>query len=187
MNKSTSLSGIGVFILLMSVVLGEEKKSPFSDYAIIGERNLFKPFKVGKKEAPSILPEKKEKPSIRRMPEFEGMVLTGIVFIGDEFRAIIEDKRGKKSSFLRKGEEIHGAKVLTITEKTVVLDDQGKKIELALERESKAGERVSRLERAVIRVPRIGGMPSQYFRGVPPVIIPPEYGRGIEEDEDEED
>jgi type II secretory pathway component PulC len=104
-----------------------ETKKPFAYYKIIGERNLFKPFKTESD------PEEGK----------EGLVnlnLTGIIFENEEGRIIIEDKSTGKSTFLKEGEEIEGAKLVDILKDKAIFLKNGEKIELLLKREEKPGE-----------------------------------------------
>jgi type II secretory pathway component PulC len=103
-----------------------ETKKPFAYYKIIGERNLFKPFKA--EAGPE---EMKGKEGLANL------ILTGIIFENEEGRIIVEDRSTGKSIWLKKGEEIGGAKLVDILKDKAIFLKNSNKVELVLKKEEK--------------------------------------------------
>lgn len=108
-----------------------------SYYEVIGRRDLFKlPVKeIKTKPVPEEQKEMKERADGKQVQELKGLVITGIVSIGDQYKVILEE-RGK-SYYLGVGDEIKGAEILDIGSDKVILGYRGKEVELVFEREPK--------------------------------------------------
>ncbi len=125
-----------LFLLLGSQIVSSK---PFSYYHSIEERNLFKPLwtiirdKPDKDKRKAQLEERKLKAKIKQLKA--RLKLTGIIFNGQSYQAIIKDRRGKEEKlFYEEGDVIQEATVKKIDEDKleVILDYKGKEIILSL-------------------------------------------------------
>lgn len=130
------------WIFLICILLGQESpafsqtteeikkilypRKPFSDYQIIIDRNLFQP----RGELAEGIELGKTLPKV----SLSNLFLTGIVYDGEKFLAIIEDRLQKSEGFFAEGDSIGEAKVSEINEKEqlVRLEYQGEEIILSL-------------------------------------------------------
>ena len=112
---------------------------PFSYYSSIEERNLFKPLwatitdKPDKDKRKAQLEERKLKAKIKQLKA--RLKLTGIIFNGQFYQAIIKDKRGKEEKlFYEEGDVIQEAAVKNINQDKLegILDYKGEEIILSL-------------------------------------------------------
>lgn len=105
----------------------------FFDYQVVTENDLFKPLGWQKTiESTKIIP----KPIVQQRvveqqnpPEpVNELVLTGIVRLGDELVAIVEDAQKGEAHFLRKGDRLKDYTVETIAEDKIILVNDGSMI-----------------------------------------------------------
>lgn len=128
MNK---IYKIAIFILLSVTAAGSlaqdknENRKPLSFYKVIWERNLFR--SLVKKPEPEIRPGIKPEieKEIKENIELNDLSLKGVIFNDGDYQAAIEDKKTGKFSYLREGELIEGAKIVTILKDRVILDYEG--------------------------------------------------------------
>ena len=125
-----------LFFLLGSQIVSSK---PFSYYRLIEERNLFKPLwttirdKSDKDKRKAQLEERRLKAEVKRLKA--RLKLTGIIFNGQSYQAIIEDRRGKEEKlFYEEGDIIQEATIKKIDEDKleVVLGYKGEEIILSL-------------------------------------------------------
>jgi hypothetical protein len=109
-----------------------------SDCQIIARKNLFEPLGGRIAEPSSAKPItqvasviKQEPPKPPPDPIYD-LILTGIVYNGNEILALIEDSSKGKSFYLRKGDKLKDYYVESITDKNVVLMNGDSKITQAL-------------------------------------------------------
>ena len=100
--------------------------APFSAYADVGKRELFKPLRSDAQEKAA-----SQRTSESAQDKFKDLSLIGIV-AGEKPQAIIEDKKIQKTYFLNKGQSVNQLTVEDILEDRVILDFEGEKLELVL-------------------------------------------------------
>ena len=134
MRNRLLLLSIIIFTAKAAYSAGENEKltkealdqDDFPNYQIIIERNLFQPKDEFSNWGRRI-------PSSTRLP-LTNLYLTGIVYDGSKFLAIIEDRQQKTEGFFAEEELIGEAKVLEINEEEqiVILEYQGEEVTLSL-------------------------------------------------------
>lgn len=104
-----------------------------SECQIIAQRNLFEPlggwkFESAPKTDLVIQKEVKAMPPQPRPEPLNDLILTGIVYINNEYLALIEDGASGKSYFLKKGDKMKDYSVEKITEEEITLVNENSKI-----------------------------------------------------------
>ena len=100
-----------------------EELRPFLHYLeVVRRRNIFSPIVLKEAEKPEV-----KKKRLQEMAK--DLSLVGISW-DKEPVAMIEDKKAKKTYFLKKGDEINEFKIEDISENKVILSFKGEKIEL---------------------------------------------------------
>ncbi len=100
--------------------------APFSAYADVGKRELFKPLRSDAQEKAA-----SQRTSVSGQDKLKDLSLIGIV-AGDKPQAVIEDRKIQKTYFLNKGQSVNQMIVEDILEDRVILDFEGEKLELVL-------------------------------------------------------
>lgn len=100
-------------------------------YRQIVERPIFGSLSA-KKEEPLEIEIEKEEVSVPQGPPTKDLLLKGIVFDGENFLAIIEDRLTAKSLSVNEGDTIKGAKVVKIHPNGVVLQYQEEQFQLII-------------------------------------------------------
>jgi len=111
----------------------EGKQLVSADYAIIGDKNLFHPDRV-------IPPEKKNVDATKEKAKPE-LVLHGTMITDQTKLAYLEDKkapassqgRGARQITLKEGDQIAGYKLTQVTDKLIVLTNEGEQVTLYLD------------------------------------------------------
>lgn len=134
-NASNEYASASIFHGYSSLI----KSSPItnlSDCQIIARRNLFEPL-GGRIAGPSLAKQisqvvaKQDPPKPPPDPIYD-LILTGIVYNGDELLALIEDSSRGKSFYLRKGDRLKDYYVEKITDREVILMNGDSKLTQAL-------------------------------------------------------
>ena len=101
-----------------------EELRPFLHYLeVVRRRNIFSPVVLKEAEKPEV-----KKKRLQEMAK--DLSLVGISWDHKEPVAMIEDKKEKKTYFLKKGQKINKLKIEDILKDRVILSFQGEKIEL---------------------------------------------------------
>ncbi len=118
------------FFLILPVVTATMPAEAADPYAIISEKNLFRPDRTGWDI------EKPETKMMDKKVDIDKLSLYGTIIIGDKKSALIHDKKAKKkdkkSELYSLGDYIGGYVLAAIDEKRVVLDYYGEKETLYL-------------------------------------------------------
>ncbi len=99
---------------------------PFSTYADVGSRELFKPLRSDIQGRPA-----SQRTSESAQDKLKDLSLIGII-AGEKPQAAIEDKKIQKTYFLYKGQTVNQLTVEDILEDRVILDFCGERLELVL-------------------------------------------------------
>ena len=99
---------------------------PFSTYADVGNRELFKPLKSEIQDRAT-----SQRTSESAQDKLKDLFLIGII-AGGKPQAVIEDRKIQKTYFLYKGQAVNQLTVEDILEDRVIFDFEGEKLELVL-------------------------------------------------------
>jgi len=113
---------------------GIRPSAQFSNYQVAIEQDLLKPLgweKTVAKPPPSRPAVQRKRPQRRPEPTND-LVLTGIVNLGEEPIALVEDTSNGKAYFLKKGDKLKDYLVEAITEENIVLANGDSKLTPAL-------------------------------------------------------
>lgn len=104
----------------------QQTAAPFSTYADVGNRELFKPLRSDIQERAV-----SQRTSESAQDKLKDLSLIGII-AGEKPQAVIEDKKIQKTYFLYKGQAVNQLTVEDILEDRVILDFYGERLELVL-------------------------------------------------------
>jgi type II secretory pathway component PulC len=120
--------------LWTNLCLADEEEPPLSYYGIIEQRNLFRPKKelVADKEKKD---SKDEKTIYRgKLVKATDLVLTGVVKIRGNYKAILEKKTGGKSFYIKVNDTVQGYTVKDIRDDRIILQKDNQEFMLSIEK-----------------------------------------------------
>ncbi len=106
--------------------INQAATAPFSAYADVGRRELFKPVRSEVQERAA-----SQAASESAQDKLKDLSLIGII-AGEKPQAVIEDRKIQKTYFLNKGQAVNQLTVEDILEDRVIFDFEGEKLELDL-------------------------------------------------------
>lgn len=104
----------------------QQTAAPFSTYADVGNRELFKPLKSEIQDKAT-----SQRASESAQDKLKDLSLIGII-AGEKPQAVIEDRKIQKTYFLYKGQNVNQLTVEDILRDRVIFDFEGEKLELVL-------------------------------------------------------